>query len=423
MAALDAFGRLRTAGCFTTFNYYPSPMSTALATNLDVDIWITEKNGTTGPSYDTENFINMPINSVVGPSTYQLRTTKQPMIYQPGKSRLFYMTGVLMTTISTNTTSLMGLFDVDSSNPLVVTQGTYFKCNGTNFYWEDKTQDALTSVVQSSWNIDTFNGNGPSGKTLTVAANANKNFLIVMDQEWLGVGRMRCGFIIDGVIYYAHQFLHDGLNIQYTKTPRLHLSYLIYGNTTANAMRQMCSTSIIEDGYFSTGRINNVNNPINALVTLNSSNNRILLGLRVNSLYPNATFYIKTLSFYLVGTGTKYAQYKVQLFSTNGNIGVLGSSTSPPDPPPIPTFTPLSNSALEYYLGDASGSIRVQTPGFIIDSGYLESTASTAIASVVNDSLQTRNLFTSYDTLYITGIGSASSGESMGVSVTFIEDI
>ena len=110
MAALDAFGRLRTAGCFTTFNYYPSPMSTVSATNLDVDIWVTKYNGTTGPSYDTQNFINMPINSGAGPSTYQLRTTKQPIIYQPGKSRLFYMTGVLMDTISTNTTSQMGFF-------------------------------------------------------------------------------------------------------------------------------------------------------------------------------------------------------------------------------------------------------------------------------------------------------------------------
>ena len=34
MAALDAFGRLRVAGCFTTFNYYLSPMTNN--TSLDV---------------------------------------------------------------------------------------------------------------------------------------------------------------------------------------------------------------------------------------------------------------------------------------------------------------------------------------------------------------------------------------------------
>ena len=50
------------------------------------------------------------------------------------------MTGVLMDTISTNTTSQMGFFDVDSSVPPVITEGTYFKCNGANFYWKDATQ-------------------------------------------------------------------------------------------------------------------------------------------------------------------------------------------------------------------------------------------------------------------------------------------
>lgn len=407
MAALDAFGRLRTSDCFTTFNYYPSSLSNN--TSLDVDVWVTSGNGGT-QTYSSQNYINMPISGVG--TTYSLRTTKQPMIYQPGKSRLIYMTGVLMTTISADTISQMGLFDVDSSVPPVVTEGTYLKCNGINLIWEDVTQLGTTSVIQSSWNIDTFNGSGPSGKTLTIA-NASQTLLIVIDQEWLGVGRIRCGFIIDGVIYYAHQFLHNGLTVQYTKTPRLHLSYYIRGTTTANTMRQMCSTSISESGYFSTGRINNVNNAINALVSVNATNDRVLLGLRINSSFPNATFYIKNLSFYFTGGGGKYAQYKVQLFSTNGSIGTLSAAT--------PTFTQLTYSALEYFLGD--GSLNVSTPGFIIDSEYLDTATSTSIVSDVNDSLQIRNLFSSYDTLYITGISNSAIGSSMGASVTFIEDI
>jgi hypothetical protein len=410
MAALDAFGRLRTAGCFTTFNYYPSPLSTTLATNLDVDVWVTSGTGGT-QTYNSQNYINMPISGGVG-TTYSLRTTKQPMIYQPGKSRLFYMTGVLMDTITPNTTSLMGFFDVDSSVlPPVVTQGTYFKCNGTNFYWEDATQNLpITSAVQSSWNIDTFDGNGPSGKTLTVAANANKTFLIVIDQEWLGVGRLRCGFVIDGVIYYAHQFLHNGLTVQYTKTPRISLSYLIYGATTANAMRQMCSTSIIEDGYFSTGRINNVDVPISGLVDVNTTNNRVLLGLKIQSGFPKSTFYLKDLFLYYNGGGTKYAQFKVQMHSANGSIGNVTGAL---------TFNPLPYSSIQYCIGN--GTTYVSTEGFVINSGYLDSQTSSTIVSVVNDSLQTRNLFTSWDTLYITGIASADA--KMGATVTFIEDI
>lgn len=406
--ALDAFGRLRTSENFTTFNYYPSPLSAT--TTLDIDVFVSKQNGGT-QTYDAQNFINMPISG--SGDTYSLRTTKQPMIYQPGKSRLIYMTGVLMTTIppTATTTSRMGLFSVDSATPPVVTTGTYLKCNGVSLYWEDVTQTVTTTVVQSSWNIDTFDGTGPSGKTLTIA-NAAETLLIVIDQEWLGVGRIRCGFIIDGVIYYGHQFLHNGFTVQYTKTPRLNLSYYISG-TTANSMRQMCCTNIVEGGYFTTGRKNNISVPIANFVTTNSTQDMVILGIRINSAYPDATFFLNNLSFYYTGGSTKYAQYKIQLFSTtaSGTIGVLSAAT--------PTFTSLSNSAVQYYYG--TGGLHVDTPGFIIGSGYVDVSTTINIALSDVDSLQTRQLFTKYDTLYITGI--TNDGGTMGVSVSFVEDI
>jgi hypothetical protein len=406
--ALDAFGRLRTSENFTTFNYYPSLLSNN--TTLDIDVFVSRQNGG-AQTYDSQNFINMPING--SGDTYSLRTTKQPMIYQPGKSRLIFMTGVLMATIppTATTTSRMGLFSVDSATPPVVTAGTYLKCNGVNLFWEDVTQktvDPITTVIQSSWNIDTFNGTGPSGKTLTIA-NAAETLLIVIDQEWLGVGRIRCGFIIDGVIYYGHQFLHNGFTVQYTKTPRLNLSYYISG-TTANSMRQMCCTNIIESGYFTTGRINNISVPISNFVSLNGTNDRVILGIQINSAYPNATFFINYLNFYYTGGASKYSQYKIQLFSTNGPIGVLSAT---------PTFTSLPNSAVQYFYG--AGGINVTTPGFIIGSGYLDVSSSINIALSEFASLQTRQLFTQYDTLYITGI--SNDGGTMGVSVIFVEDI
>jgi hypothetical protein len=176
-------------------------------------------------------------------------------------------------------------------------------------------------------------------------------------------------------------------------------------------MRQMCCTNILESGYFSTGRINNINVPINSLVTVGITNDTVLLGLKIQSGYPLSTFFIKQLSFYYTGGGGKYAQFKVQMFSSNGSIGALTGGT--------PTFTQLTNSSVEYFLGN--GTIYVSTPGFIIGSGYLDTATAIEIVSSINDSLQTRNLFTSYDTLYITGI--ASSAGTMGASLTFIEDI
>jgi hypothetical protein len=407
--ALDAFGRLRTSENFTTFNYYPSSLSTP--TTLDIDVFVSRQNGG-AQSYDTQNFINMPITT--GTINYSLRTTKQPMIYQPGKSRLIFMTGVLMATIppTATTTSRMGIFSVDSTTPPAVTAGTYLKCDGVSLYWEDVTQTVTTTVIQSSWNIDTFDGTGPSGKTLTIA-NAAETLLLVIDQEWLGVGRIRCGFIIDGVIYYGHQFLHNGFTVQYTKTPRLNLSYYISG-TTANSMRQMCCTNIIESGYFTTGRINNISVPLANFVTTNSTQDRVILGIRINSAYPDATFFLNNLSFFYTGGASKYAQYKIQLFSEtdSGTIGVLSAAT--------PAFTSLPNSAVQYYYG-TDGLYVLPPGGFIIGSGYVDVSTSINIALSDVDSLQTRQLFTKYDTLYITGI--SNDGGTMGASASFVEDI
>jgi hypothetical protein len=416
--ALDAFGRLRVSESFSTFSYYPSPMTPN--TDLDIDVWVRLPIGST-QTYNPKNYIEMPIGTG---STYSLRTTKQPMIYQPGKSRLIFMTGVLMETIPTpplTTTSCMGMFSVDSATPPAATEGTYMKCDGVNLIWEDITQSnasslVVTSVIQSAWNIDTFNGSGPSGKTLTLA-NATQTLLIVLDQEWLGVGRIRCGFIIDGVIYYAHQFLHDPLTVQYTKTPRIHSSYLISG-TAVNAMRQMCCTSIVECGYYTAGRFNNVNIPINLFAYVGTpttpSTDTVILGVKIKSSFPNSTFFIKSLAMYYTGGASKYAQYKLQLFSTNGPIGVLSS---------VPTFTALPDSSVEYYFGGTTvgTSIQVTTPGFIIGSGYLDSLSSINISLTDSDSLQTRQTFTSYDTLYITA--TANSAGTMGASLTFTEVI
>jgi len=59
--ALDEFGRLRTSNCFTTFNYYPSAMSSN--TTLDIDVWVSGQTGG-AQSYNSQNYINMPYKYV-----------------------------------------------------------------------------------------------------------------------------------------------------------------------------------------------------------------------------------------------------------------------------------------------------------------------------------------------------------------------
>lgn len=415
--ATDAFGRLRTAENFTTFNYYPTPLTSS--SNLDEDVWVTSGNSQT---YNSDNYINMPVlNSA---SNYSLRQTKVPMVYQAGKSRLIYMTGVAMTSLVT-AVSRIGLFNVDSSSPPVVTAGMCFKTDGTSLYFEETTTVATTSVVQSSWNIDTFDGTGPSGQTLTIT-NATQTMLLVFDQEWLGVGRIRCGFIINGVTCYAHQFLHNGLTVQYTNTPRLRLSYYIQGANVTTAMRQMCCTCCSESGYYSIGKHNSIGSG-GTFVSTNQNSKTILFALRVNPTYTNGTFIPHNIVIQSNGGSSNTFYYEAQLVSSNGSVGTITGTQ--------PSFTSLKDSVVQFYIGTGTSlyvgtaggssttppSYNSATDGYILISGYTTARSADSVVVSVEQSLLTRLTFTQYDTLLIVGYGTANT--TAGACVDFTEEL
>jgi hypothetical protein len=54
-----------------------------------------------------------------------------------------------------------------------------------------------------------MDGTGRSGITLDVT----KTQIFIVDLEWLGVGRVRLGFVIDGKIYYCHEILLQAMSI------------------------------------------------------------------------------------------------------------------------------------------------------------------------------------------------------------------
>lgn len=406
--SLDGFGRLRTVNCFTTFNYYVSPITEN--SSLDIDVWVTTNSGGTA-TYSSNNYVEL---SATTNDYYVIRTTKQPMEYQPGKCRLIYMTGVLLaeSLISGDTLSAkIGLFNIDSTTPTTITSGVYYQTDGTNLQWAETTQDSTTSVNQSSWNVDIFDGTGPSGKTLTID-DAKTNTLVVIDQEWLGVGRIRCGFIIDGIIYYAHTFNHSDLTIQYTATPRQRLGYYLYVTSTASntyTMRQMCCTSIIEGGYFPLCGKLAVSTLIGGVSLSNPVNKYILLALKLNSIYFNAL--IKLIGLSVLYTAGKVGIYQIQLHSTNGTIGSITGTL---------TYSAIPNSMTTFAIGD--GTQYIETDGFITNSGIISDSSSIVLLKSIEETLLTRNICTIYDTIYLVGIGNTSNDKMYG-AIEFVENI
>jgi hypothetical protein len=350
----------------------------------------------------------------VSGTTYALRYTKLPMVYQSGKSRLLYVTGVMMTPVTSGVTSYMGLFNVDTATPPTITAGMYFKGTSSGLSWGEVTQTGTTEVAQASWNIDTFSSSAPnpSGITLTTADLANC-ILLVFDQEWLGVGRIRLGFIINGITYYAHQFTHSSYQIQYTSTPRLNICYYISATEASSTMRQMCCTSMSEGGYYSLGRHNSVGNGSTLVQTNSSSPKTCVLFIKTNSTtYPYSTFSPRNLSIYNTGGSGSYVYYEVQMHSTNGTIGVLSGT---------PNYSSLTNSCVQYATKTILNAlITVTTDGYVLTSGYAESRANISFNISAEEAQSTRLIFSQYDTLVV--VISASSNGSTGATIDFVED-
>jgi hypothetical protein len=106
-----------------------------------------------------------------------------------------------------------------------------------------------TVVPQSSWNGDKLDGTGDSGYTLDLT----KAQILWEDFEWLGVGSVRVGFVIDGGYIVCHTFQNaNNLNAVYMTTAMLPVRYEITNTgaaASASTLKQICSTVISEGGY------------------------------------------------------------------------------------------------------------------------------------------------------------------------------
>jgi hypothetical protein len=103
-------------------------------------------------------------------------------------------------------------------------------------------------VSQDQWNIDTF-----------AALDFTKANIFVTDLEWLGVGRVRCGFVIDGEIRYCHEFNHsNNINRVYMTSAILPASYRLHNSSAIASpavLKQICTSVVSEGGFQPTGPI------------------------------------------------------------------------------------------------------------------------------------------------------------------------
>jgi len=343
--AYDAFGRLRVSNPLTIFD-----SKNVMSKNNLFDEAIVGASSTVTYSTD-KSTVNLNVDTPT--SSYVIRQSKRVMSYQPGKSLLHFSTFV-MDTAQTNLAQRVGMFDNDN--------GIYFEKTGSTLNWVRRTSTSGSSVdnpvAQASWNGDKLDGTGASGYTL----DTTKACIMFMDFEWLGMGSVRCGFVIDGKFIVAHTFLNaNNLDTVYMRTANLPIRYMIIALGTLDStatLQQVCSTTMIEGGYSPQGIQQMIGTASLGGVNLTS----------VGTLYNLATIRLKSSRPYAVVVSQGFDASAVS--NSDFEIQLILNAT----PSTAFSYTSYSDN-VEY---DLTGTTTI-TNGTIIGKAYLSGKASNSI--------------------------------------------
>jgi hypothetical protein len=307
--ATDAFGRLRTSTPFTLFDSSHRYRDNNLWSGLVVGT------GSTVGFVTAQGLVNISIGTTAGCSV--IRETTKVFSYQPGKS-LQVLNTFIMNPAKANLRQRVGYFGADN--------GMYLELDGSTLYFAERSLSTgtTTRVAQSDWNVDTMLGAGhlnPSGITLDIS----KSQILWMDIEWLGVGTVRLGFVVDGKFIHCHSFHHANLiTSTYITTASLPLRYEIANTgitTSSSTLKQVCSTVISEGGYELRGLQQAISIPINSPRTLGTAGTFypvISLRLKASPNFLDAIVILTALSIMPISTSNFNWQVRASDTTTGG---------------------------------------------------------------------------------------------------------
>jgi hypothetical protein len=278
--AVDAFNRLKISQPYTLFDSQHRYQSN--------DKWDTyTATGGTATYSLIESAVHLQVGTTAGSKV--TRESKRVFPYQPGKS-LLIINSFALNTPKAGLLQRIGYFGITGgATSGVPYNGVYLQQDGLNLSMclASGSLGGITTVNQSQWNGDKFDGSGPSGRVLDVS----KGNIFWTDIEWLGVGDVRTGFFVDGRPIIAHTFHNDNTNpTTYMTTAVLPIRHELV-NTTAQAsgstLHQICSSIVSEGGYEGFSRRFNItkngSNPT-GLTTQNAQYPMIAIRLNSNRL-------------------------------------------------------------------------------------------------------------------------------------------
>lgn len=399
--ATDAFGRLRTSNPFTLFD----------SQNRYI---VNEKFVTSNTGSANANTVYVSHQSAVNlnvgtPGTDSvLRESKRVFAYQPGKS-LLIMNTFAMANAQNNLTQRVGYFGSEN--------GVFLEKSNNDVYLvlrSNSTGSIVdTKVAQADWNKDVFDGtaNSYSSSVGHGGLDTTKTNILWFDVEWLGVGDVRCGFVVDGLMVPAHIFHNDNVKtVPYMTTACLPVRYEIFntGATVNNStLKQICSTVISEGGYELQGRPRSIGHAINTAVTLTTAGvEYTVASIRLRSDRADAIVIPKNIHLLGISNNPTRLKYKVVAdANTTGGTWISVGDTS----------------AVQYNLGTSitNGS------GTELMSGYVGITNQSSTSIDLNSELfklqLERNSFTNTNSSFNIVISGATNGDQCVASIDWEE--
>jgi hypothetical protein len=379
--AVDAFGRIRSAQPYTLFDSFHRYHDNGKITEEAV--------GGSSAHNANAGLIECTIDGNAGSHIY--RESSRVFAYQPGKSLQILQTYVFSPHKS-GLRQRYGYYDTQN--------GIFLEQTDAGLCWVERSTSTgtmqETRVYQSNWNYDKMDGTGVSKLTLDMS----KAQIQFIDVEWLGLGSVRCGFVINGRFILTHTFHHANIiTSTYMATACLPVRAEIENVSatgSSSTLKIVCTSVISEGGYEIRGRSYSAGHPIvTPRVLATPGTTYPVFSMRLKSNRLGAIVDPKTFGL-AVGAAAKF-----RYFLIGGCISTGGTWTSAG-----------TDSSVEYNLTPTS-----YTGGRVLDSGYIiasNQTASTPQQERNPFSYQLeRNTFTS--TPYEFMIAMVSDGNNQNV--------
>jgi len=379
-AAIDAFGRLRVSAPQTL-------LDSKLLYDKQPAVFDEVKSASATSTHVPGDALVLMETSLSG--DYVVRQTPARFNYSPGKSLLCVNTFIAAPEV--NVVKRIGMFSGLSAAPYSPSDGIYLEITSGGAYFNIlKTIGTLysVSVPQSAWNIDPLNGTGSSGLNI----DFTKGQIFAIDYEWLGLGRVRFGFYLEGKLFYAHQVTNlNTLTAPYISSPNHPVRYEIrQTGPGTGSLKQVCSSITSEGSIEEIGTAATAST--SAAITVQSNVLTPIIAVRCQPFTPDLTLLLKQFDIY---NTTNNVDVKYVLIR---NPSITGGNL---------TFNKADNNNMEYALGTTTLSV---SGGYDLISGFVFRSQGTSRTPAAQDLAGTIGRFGvkingTPETLVLAGLG------------------